>query len=580
MTRRSTLFRTILGVAGLLASAAPGSSQTLEIWEIQGDGLSSPYEGDRVTTSANVVTALGPDLFFMQTPDARADGDPWTSDGIVVATGSASSVSVGDLVDVTGTVEERFGQTELSGTLEVAVTSSGHSRPFPVILTPQTPTPRQPWPETELERFEGMWIEVPSGVVSAPSDRFGEACFTAGDQRLMREPGIAYPGLAGLPVWDGNPEAIDLDPYELDGPGFELVADTVFSSRGVLTYEFGTYRLWPVDFDTVSEPELPRSVPRAHSAHLVLATQNLYRLGDPQLETDLGIRLDKLSRHLREVLGAPHVVAVQEVLDKEILQDLAERITDEDPSLTYTALLENVPGNESFDVGFLVRDPVTVRSVEQVGAEVRFTWDNTLLFDRPPLVLEATLPIGGRTLDATLVAVHLRSLSGIDDDQDGERVRRKRHEQSLWMAGWIQNRQIAAPDEPLFVLGDFNAFEFTDGYVDVLGQVTGRADPAGALLPAEEITEPALINWVDRVPAGERYSFVFSCDAQALDHILTNAAASRWVRRASFSRGNADAPRSLEGVSGTALRSSDHDGMVVSLGVRVRRVSGLRAPGS
>ena len=229
-------------------------------------------------------------------------------------------------------------------------------------------------------------------------------------------------------------------------------------------------------------------------------------------------------------------------------------------------------------MGFLVRDPVVVQNVEQVGAEVRFTWDQTLLFDRPPLVLEATLPIEGRALDATVVAVHLRSLSGIDDDQDGERVRRKRFEQSVWLAEWVQSRQSAAPDEPLFVLGDFNAFEFTDGYVDVLGQVTGIADPGGALLSADQIVDPSLINWVDRVPSGERYSFVFGCDAQVLDHIVTNNAASQWVRGAAFSRGNADAPRSREDEPGTAVRSSDHDGMVVYLGTRVRRASGFRAP--
>ena len=36
-----------------------------EIYEIQGDGPSSPYEGELVTTEDNVVTALGVDGFFM-----------------------------------------------------------------------------------------------------------------------------------------------------------------------------------------------------------------------------------------------------------------------------------------------------------------------------------------------------------------------------------------------------------------------------------------------------------------------------------------------------------------------------------
>ena len=90
----------------VLLAVHPAAAQTVEIWEIQGDGMSSPLEGQRVTTSDNVVTAVGDDLFFMQTPDSRSDGDPRTSDGIVVYVGGAPTVSVGDMVDVTGTVSE------------------------------------------------------------------------------------------------------------------------------------------------------------------------------------------------------------------------------------------------------------------------------------------------------------------------------------------------------------------------------------------------------------------------------------------------------------------------------------------
>ena len=62
-----------------------------------------------------MVTALGTNGFFIQTPTDRSDGDVDTSDGIFVFTGGAPSVSVGDLVDVTGNVDEFFGLTELSG---------------------------------------------------------------------------------------------------------------------------------------------------------------------------------------------------------------------------------------------------------------------------------------------------------------------------------------------------------------------------------------------------------------------------------------------------------------------------------
>jgi predicted extracellular nuclease len=268
------------------------------------------------------------------------------------------------------------------------------------------------------------------------------------------------------------------------------------------------------------------------------------------------------------------VLAVQEVMDLDTLEALADRIAEDDPAVIYHPYL--MEGNDfgGIDVGFLVRDPARVLDVSQIGADARLTWDGSLLFDRPPLVLEAEFSGSSGEFEATFVAVHLRSLGGIDDPDDGERVRQKRDEQSRWLADWIQDRQNTDPAEPLIVLGDFNAFEFSDGYVDVMGQVTGEPDPDGALLPAGEDVDPPLVNWLLRLPASDRYSFVFECSAEALDHVVTNRAATGWVRGVAFSRGNADAPNDLELDAATALRSSDHDGLVIYLGPRVRRGTG------
>ena len=173
-----------------------------------------------------------------------------------------------------------------------------------------------------------------------------------------------------------------------------------------------------------------------------------------------------------------------------------------------------------------------------------------------------------------MVVVHQRSLIGIDDPQDGQRVRRKRHEQAVWLAGWVQQRQTERPDERLIVIGDFNAFEFTDGYVDVMGQVTGAPDPRGSLIPTVSIVDPPLTDWAGSLPAAERYSYVWDGDAELLDHVLTSHAASPWVASAAASRGNADAPQALEDDPSTAARSSDHDGLVLYLGPHVRRPEG------
>lgn len=557
------------------AIATPLLQETLEIYEIQGPGLSSPYQGAAVRSEGNLVTAVGSNGFFIQTPNARDDGDPDTSNGLYVVADVSPEVAVGQLVDVVGTVVELFGWTQLHEAT-VVVRGGGNPLPAPIDLDRRTPSPSQPWPAIELERFEGMRLRVASGRVAGPSDGFGDAPVVARPERPFREPGILYPGFAGLPVFDGNPETFWLAPGGLGGQGTPLAGGSAFTAVGVLVEEFDEYRLWPTELDVGTAPTLPRPVRGRRSGELTVATQNLERLDRAATEPPYATRLGKLSRQIRGVLRAPDVVAVQEVKDLATLTDLASRIRGDDPALAYTARHEEAPAADEFDVGFLVRDTIDVVSVTQIGANALFSLDGSLLNDRPPLVLEAAWRGHDPALPLTVVVVHQRSLIGIDDPDEGDRVRRKRHEQAVWLAGWVQQRQSERPDERLIVIGDFNAFEFTDGYVDVMGQVTGRPDQLGALVPVVDVLDPPLTDWVGSLPAAERYSYVFDGDAEALDHVLTTRAADPWVATVAVSRGNADSPQALDTDPSTAAGSSDHDGLVLYLGPHVRRPEGRR----
>ncbi|MFV2073009.1 MAG: lamin tail domain-containing protein, partial [Thermoanaerobaculales bacterium] len=198
----------------------------LEIFEIQGSGAFSPFEGSPMSTEDNTVTAVRANGFFIQTPTARSDGDPQTSDGIFVFTSSAPSVAVGDQVDVTGTVEEFFDFTEIGGSPQVTVDSSGNALPPPVTLDETLPSgfPADP---PELESLEGMLVTA-SGIATGPSDRFGDIAVVARTVRSFREPGIEFPGLPGLAVWDGNPEIFELDPDALGLPDVQMFTNQEF----------------------------------------------------------------------------------------------------------------------------------------------------------------------------------------------------------------------------------------------------------------------------------------------------------------------------------------------------------------
>jgi hypothetical protein len=92
----------------------------LAIHDIQGSAHISPYAGQTVSNVAGIVTVTTSNGFYFQTPDAGADADLATSEGMFVFTSSAPTVNVGDDIQVSGTVTEfRPGG---SGTANLTIT--------------------------------------------------------------------------------------------------------------------------------------------------------------------------------------------------------------------------------------------------------------------------------------------------------------------------------------------------------------------------------------------------------------------------------------------------------------------------
>lgn len=566
---------------------------TLEIWQIQGSGTASPYADQIVTTEANVVTAVGPEGFFMQTPTARSDDEVDTSDGIYVFTGSTPTVSAGDIVDVTGEVAEFFDFTEFTNNPAVTLAGTG-SLPPPVTLdeTVPSPDPDNPSCAIELECYEGMRVEIPAGVIGSGNQSFGnepfaEVAITAGAQRAFREPGVIAPGPGGtVPIWDGNPEVFELSPAALGLPEMALYGGSTFSATGVIGYSFGDYELWPTDLQILDEPDLPRAVPTPAADEVSVGSINLLRMfnatddsGNDDYVEDPAIyaeRLNRFATHIVESMQAPAVVAVQEIENIQTLDDLADEIAVIAPGLNYNT--ELVEGNDvgGIDVGYLVRDDVTILGVDQLGENETLSFDGSLLHDRPPLLLQAAFSDGSETLEMSLLAVHMRSLNGIDGTgSNAERVKTKRLEQAQSTAQMVQSLQTTQPDVPVVVLGDFNAFQFTDGYVDLLGQVAGTAAEDDSEFWAEPITDPVMHVSTLTMPPQERYSYIFGGNAQALDHALYSQSAVAHFLEARYTRGNTDAPEAYHDnptPGGEDLGISDHDSLVLTFSVTAELV--------
>ena len=581
----------MVGGPGETNPCEPPGAETLEIFEIQGAGDASPFAGAEVETNDNVVTALGTDGFFMQTPDFRTDGNVDTSDGIFVFTDSAPPVAVGDLVDVVGRVTERFGTTQISSVSSITVNSSGNSLPPPVIFDTAVPSPDPTAPSCaiEFECYEGMLVQITNGTVGGPNQRFSsdtvaEVFIRAADTRPFREPGVEFPGLGMPPIetWDGNPEVFELDPDKLGLPNRIIPAGSSFDAVGVIGFEFGGYELWPTEL-TVREASIPRGIRPRQRAEFTIGSLNLFRLfddiDDPVDTTSQGRERDdvvvstdeyerrraKFVAYILSVLDAPDVLAVQEVEKLGVLEDLAADIAVADPGAVYTAYLEEGNDVGTIDVGFLVRDSVAVDAVSQFGKDEILAFDGSLLHDRPPLILEGRSVDDGADYPFAVMVVHNRSLGGISSPTSGERVRAKRLAQAQSIAAKIQALQTEDPGIRLVVTGDFNASEFSDGFIDAVGQIAGNFDPAANLLSGPDLVEPNLSNQVLSLDQGERYSFVFRGNAQVLDHALTSTALGESTRGLEYGRGNADAAVDLINDDSTELRSSDHDGLVLFL---------------
>jgi predicted extracellular nuclease len=597
----------------------------VEIFQIQGSGDSSPFTGQPVIARDNIVTSVGPAGFTMQTPDARDDRNRATSNGVYVFTGSAPQVAVGDAVDVRAKVVEYYGLTELTGAT-VTVRKVGQGLPAPVLFgrdTPSTDPQKLSCGMTNFECFEGMRIVVLDGIVDRgnqrySSDPFAEVFVSANGVRSLRSQGVTFgnaPSDIHSGVWDGNPEVFEMDADALGAvpTGTGINGGARFMAEGVMSYSYGDYDFQPTKLRILDPNTLPRPVDELHNPHgLRVGNLNMLRLCDTDggdshyecgdngtpTEAELKLKLQRLSAYIGGVLKLPDVLSAEEVESLAVLQQLAEQLT-ADYHVPYSAHLVDGHDPSGIDVGFLVRtDRVRVDEVSQLGGDTTWvdpgTGQSDYLHDRPPLLLEGTM-LDRNGFSFRLLAVHPKSLIGVDSGADAPRNREKRFEQAKDIAQDVQNLQTDAKSsyEPLVVMGDFNAYPFTDGWVDVVGAIAGTYDDSANLLDlGGNIVKPALWNAVQSVPENDRYSFLFTEQlgaiqgyvrngsrdsgrdvpvAQVLDQALLDRLAQHCFRRFQYGRGNLDAPdQTQDDAAGytdvrKAIGVSDHDGFVLDL---------------
>jgi len=589
-------------------SSAPPATTIAPIHQIQGNASLSPLVGQTVTTSG-VVTKVNNNGFFMQ--DETGDGLAQTSDGIFVYTGSTPTVSVGQLVQLTGVVAEfntgaagnsitaAHTVTELTGVSNLTVQASGRAVPPTVITLPATPA--------ELERVEGMLVTINNPLTASQNyfqGRYGQVTLSAGG-RLEKPTNAHRPGSAdALALAQANAmRQILLDdgtsvqnpsptPY-LAADNTLRAGDTIDSLTGVVDYGLstsdsagaGSYKVHPTAPVSFTRVNQRTSSPDTVGGNIRLASANLLNyfttFGNGQTANGLTGQGCAPSGTTSDCRGADSLAEFTRQRDKLLaelkamnadviglmeLQNNSEAIANLVSGLnglmgagTYAAVSDPSTGvgTDAIKVGIIYKPGV----VTPVGTSI----SDTDLSHKRPSVAQTFAAANGELF--SVVVNHFKSkgcsgASGVDADQlDGQGCfNASRVAEAQAVTSFVQDLQTRSANNRVVLLGDFNAYGMED--------------------PVDEFTSKGYVDLAKRFSAFD-YSYVFDGEAGSLDHAIGTPELNAVVTGASVWHINADEPSIIDynlefkqpacGTCGpdyftaTPYRSSDHDPLLIGL---------------
>ncbi|WP_427893905.1 lamin tail domain-containing protein [Kribbella sp. GL6] len=536
-----------------------------KIHDIQGAAHRSPLEGKRVGNVTGVVTAKSSNGFWFQ--DTQPDDNPATSEGIFVFTSSAPTVSVGDALNVEGTVAEfrpggSGGTTNLTTTelTNAKITVTGTAAvPAPTIVGPGGRVPPSTVIEDDSngdvektstafdpandgldfwESLEGMWIGINQPEVTGPTSSFRElSVVPAGSGVRTVRGGIL------LQKTDSNPERILLDDVLTPIPDAKTGDKLAGTVTGVVDYSFGNFKFLPTTTPTVIDGGVKREVTKASGpTQLSVATFNVENL-DP---SDGDAKFDGLAQAVVHNLASPDILGLEEVQDNDGAVNSGTTAADKTLNMLTAAILKaggptyawkqidpvnNAEGGEpggNIRVAFMYRTDKPLTFVDTPGGGS--TTATTIVTDhagRPhlssspgrvdpanPAWAATRVPLAGEFKwhgQTVFVVVNHFSSKGGDDPLWGrfqppvQSSAPKRHQQAAAVRGFVD--QILAKDKGanIVVLGDLNDFDWSQTADILVG--------AG---------KTALVDLPRTLPLPERYSYVFEGNSQILDQILVS----------------------------------------------------------
>ena len=530
-------------------SAAPPQ---LKICEIQGAGHTSPHEDEQVSAQG-IVTAVARNGFYFQDP--TGDGDERTSDGVWVYTQKAPRVSIGDEVQVTGTVTEYIPGGATTNNLSITqffqpdhlqTLSTGNPIPAPVVLGAAGRQPPTKVIDNDnfavfdpaedgidfYESLEGMLVEVPDAVAVSPTNRFGEIV-------VLADAGAGQPlnarGGLNLTPHTLHPQRIQIDDSLLPGdmPAAQ-VGDALGDVRGPVSYRFGNFEVLVLTEPVVESAGLmPETTALVGTAqHLTVGSFNVFNL-DPNDDDESADLADgqfaAIADQIVHRLHAPDVLALQEVQDNSGAANDGTTSADQTAQTLMAAIaaaggpryayadVAPPDGADGGQPGGNIRVAYLYQPgrVALIGSVERIE-DDAFRHSRKPL--KAAFDFKGTKL--TVINCHFSSKSGspplfgrIQPPTNGGLA--KRLAQAAFIHDLVAKLLAADPNANIVVLGDFNEFPFPLAPVQ---------PPPGDVLQTLAGTPPILFNLGDAVDGDLAYSYNFQGISQQLDYLLVSSA--------------------------------------------------------
>lgn len=589
------------------AAAVPAGAPLTAISAVQGTGHISPMASQAVTVRGVVVgdfqntgtTSVKLNGFFVQ--QLVPDADPLTSEGVFVyAPNNGTRVEVGDYVQVSGVVTE-FGQTAGAGAKPDSITQIAGTTPTPLAISicgsGMTINPTKITlpvaDESTLERYEGMLVEIaqPLAVTELfELGRYGQMVLSLNGRQFNPTNGNATAThaqnlLSRIVLDDGssvqNPNPI---PYlsAAGTDGTRRMGDTTQKITGILSHNFGAYRIQP----TVA-PVFTQANPRQPTAPVVggslkVASLNVLNyfttfqdgtnsagqtgqvcLLGTGVATDCrgANNLSEFKRQQAKIVAAiagldADVIGLMEIQNTDVAtNDLLAALNAKVGANTYAAVNSGVFGTDAIKVDILYK-PAKVQRVGNVvlptGTDLA---DYTAASGRPPLAQRFSAV--GNNGGFWFVVNHLKSKGSCPTTGDIDQG------QGCWNLARIKQAQAlnsfvaklkAQGENDVLMMGDFNSYLLED--------------------PTKELEAAGHESLLKRMPAADRYTYVFGGETGALDHAYVSASLVSQVNGVNVWHINSDEPTALDyntdfttddRYAPTSFRASDHDPVLVGL---------------